>query len=473
MTVGPEDPSREGATKEGRIKEYPAKDPAPGETTPGEATAQDLQETFLERAYHELDEAGQVAQLLSFGAEMLRGNLDEKGRWYPAYREVRERSVACLDELVEKATRALERVGCHIYHAATAEEARTRVAELVGDARLVVKGKSNTVKELEIPEMLEASGVEVVETDLGDRIIQIMDERPGHPVGPATHITAERIARALSEYSGEEVGAAPPEIVKFGREEIRRKILAAEVGLSGANAIVAENGMIGLIEGEGNLSLVTRLPPKHVVVAGIEKVVDTWEDSLAVFRASELAINQVGTYVSFIRGPSDTRDVQAVPIQGVHGAQEVHVVLVDDYRTRALAEGFGELLYCLNCGACFLACRISNLIGVGTFGTAVARGPIGIVKSAFLKDIQTAVAAGLFACAHCRQCTTTCPASIDIQGMNARLRERAVARGLASPESEALVGHILAGENPFGKSKSDKRATTEAITLEDAPAGEP
>ncbi|MEM2783022.1 MAG: LUD domain-containing protein, partial [Candidatus Hadarchaeales archaeon] len=251
------------------------------------------------------------------------------------YRKIKEGAVGRLEELVGLAKDSLRAVGCEVFEARKGEEAVEYLLKQIGEERMVVKSKSNTLKELELVEKLERRGVEVVETDLGDRIIQLAGEEPLHPVGPAVHLTLEEVARALSREVGRELPADVEEIIKASRERLRERILGARVGLTGANAIAAEEGAVGLVENEGNISLITRLPEKHLAVAGIEKIVPTMEEAVTVMKTCETFLTVVGAYHSFIKGPSRTADVMGIEQLGMHGAKEVHVVLLDGWRREA------------------------------------------------------------------------------------------------------------------------------------------
>jgi L-lactate dehydrogenase complex protein LldG len=158
-----------------------------------------------------------------------------------------------------------------------------------------------------------------------------------------------------------------------------------------------------------------------------------------------------GAYCSFIKGPSGTSDIHGVEVIPMHGAQEVHVVLVDDYRSKALERGFEELLYCINCGRCFIACPVIQQAGIEIFHSEVSTGPIGLVKAAMIKGIDAALAAGLYLCSGCNRCKELCPANIDIPRMIEKLKEEAVKNGAILPEHQKILESIQNYDNPFGK----------------------
>ncbi|NVM28758.1 MAG: lactate utilization protein [Candidatus Helarchaeota archaeon] len=369
----------------------------------------------------------------------------------PEFIELKKEIVKILNNLVDQAVKTLEDRFCKVLLAKTREEAIDYILKEVEGEKLVVKSKTNTGKEIGLIKAIEAKGIELVETDIGDRIIQITHEKPSIPIGPAVHLMPDFIAKAFSEHYNVPVKPEREEIVKVGRQKLREQILAANVGITGANVIVAEEGSVGLVENEGNISLITRLPRKHIAIAGIDKIVPTWKDAITILRVMEATFDLRGAYCSFIKGPSGTSDIQGLEVLGMHGAQEVHVVLVDDYRTKALEKGFEELLYCINCGLCFMACPVIHQAGIEMFLTEVATGPIGLIKAAMIKGINAAVAAGLYLCSGCNRCKELCPANIDIPGMIEKLREDAIKNGLIIPEHQKLLESIQKYNNPFHK----------------------
>jgi L-lactate utilization protein LutB len=380
----------------------------------------------------------------------LRANQEKLGRMKERYRRIKEGAVERLEELVEQARDSLRAVGCEVFEARTGEEAVRYLLDQLEGEGVVVKSKSNTLKELDLLERLEGRGVEVVETDLGDRIIQLSGEEPLHPVGPAVHLTLEEVAGALSREVGRELPPDVEEIVRASRLRLRERILGARVALTGANAIAAEEGAIGLVENEGNISLITRLPERHLAVAGIDKIVPTLEEAATVMKTCEAFLTVTGAYYSFIKGPSRTADVMGIEQFGMHGAKEVHVVLLDGWRREAVRRGMGELLYCCNCGACLSVCPVL-LETAHAFSSRVGAGPIGVVRTWFVLGPEEAIRAGLFACTGCGACREICPGSIDFPRLIERLRREACSRGLTLPPHSSLAENILRVGNPFGE----------------------
>ncbi len=257
-------------------------------------------------------------------------------------REVKERSVARLEELVKEAVEALRRVGAKPYLASTGEEARKIVGSIVGSGRLVVMSKSMAAEEVGLREYLESLGNEVWETDLGQLLVQLEGGRPMHSVAPAVHMTRERAARLISERLGVDVEEGNIEgLVEAARSFLREKFLRADVGVTGANALAADTGSLVLVENEGNIRLVSGLPRVHVALVPIDKVVPTIWDALdvALVQAAFAGLYPP-TYISVISGPSSTGDIELVRVHGAHGPRELHVVLLDNGRLEARSNPF-------------------------------------------------------------------------------------------------------------------------------------
>nr|MDO8075821.1 LUD domain-containing protein [Candidatus Freyarchaeota archaeon] len=398
---------------------------------------------------------------LNYKYEQIMAKMPQLRKLSEKYRKIKEYSIANLDELVKTAKENLEKNDCQVFLAKTAEDAKNYVLEETEGVDLITKSKSTTAKECGIVKALEERGVTIIETDLGDRIIQLTGEEPSLPVGPGVHVPLDKVAEAFSRDVGYKVEPDFDPIRIAARANMREKMLQGKVCLTGANAIGAEDGIIGLIENEGNISLITRLADKHIAVAGIDKIVPDWESATTIIKSMEAYLDICGSYTSFIKGPSRTADLQGINVLGMHGAQEVHVVLVDDWRTRAKNAGFEELLYCTNCSACFFACT-AVLSGGLAYGSDVVKGAIGILRSAFSEGIEAAVRNGLFMCNGCRACVELCPGRIDTPGMIERLRAVAVEQGYGVPAHLRVSENISKYENPFGEPPEKKTEWLEA-----------
>jgi L-lactate utilization protein LutB len=371
------------------------------------------------------------------------------------FHKIKEYSIENLEKLLQQAKTSLEKNSCNVHICAKADEATKIVSELAEGEEFVLKSKSNEIKEIGVTEALESNGVKVIETDIGDRVIQLTGDKPFIPQGPCALVPVPKIAEAFSRLSGENVKPAPPDIVVAARKGFRDLFFKAKVGITGANAIAAE-GAIVLVENEGNISNISRLCDRHIVVAGINKIVPTFEDAFHVARTNEHFLGVFGTYISVIGGPSRTRDIPPLEVLGVHGAKEVHVVLVDDWRTRAKQEGFGESLYCVHCSSCAYDCPIFRQVG-SDYGYKYKNfGGIGVIHTAFQKGLKEAVEAGLFACTTCKGCVDKCPGKIDTPGMILRLRKRAIEEGIEPPLYEATAVNLEQSGNVFGRPPSER-----------------
>lgn len=344
-------------------------------------------------------------------------------------RAVKERCCADLDSLLARFKRESEKVGAVVHEAKDGEEAAQIVRGLAEErgVRLIVKAKSMLTEEIELNRQLAEAGLKVVETDLGEWIIQLAGEKPSHFTAPAMHKTREQIAELLSGVAGKNLDPDVDKLVKVAREQLREAFVTADMGISGANIAIAETGTLVIVANEGNDRLVTTLPPIHVAIVGIEKLVETTDDANEILKV--LARSGTGqkqtAYVSFITGPSRTTDIEKTLALGVHGPGEVHIIFVDAGR-RAMAadERCRQALYCIKCGACLNLCPVYKSVGGHAFGNAYMGG-IGAVTTAFHRSLDAAEDT-LALCSGCSYCTSICPAKIDTPGMVLELRRRLV-----------------------------------------------
>lgn len=370
------------------------------------------------------------------------------------YIRVKRYFIEHYDELIKQAIESLEARDCNVFLAKTKQEALDYISKEVEGVDMIVKSKSETGKEIGLSKHLEKQGIRIVETDLGDRIIQLLNERPSIPMGPAVHLSPQEIADKFAELYDIEVEPSAQAIVNVGREQLRKDILDAKVAISGANVIVADHGMIGLMENEGNISLITRLAEKHICLAGVDKIVPNWHDAVSVLEMAEASLDLMGAYTSFIKGPSRTGDVGGVEVLQMQGAKEVHVVLLEDYRSRILGTEFEEVLMCINCGRCYLSCPLVKSLGLDILTSKYSRGPIGLIKTYLLADngLEESIKMGLFVSTLCKRCQDNCPAEISIPDMIIKLREMAIEKGgLTMKSSQDILNSVLEYDNPFSK----------------------
>ena len=342
-------------------------------------------------------------------------------------REIKERSIAKMDALLARFKEEAEDVDAVVHEATDGEEAARIVCELARErgVELIVKSKSMLTEEIELNPRLEEAGFKVVETDLGEWIIQLAGEKPSHFTQPAIHKTREQVAELFSKVTGEKLEPDVDKLVAVARKHLRQAFIDADMGISGANVAIAETGGIVIVSNEGNDRLVTTLPPIHVAIVGCEKLVETLDDANAILKV--LARSGTGqkqtAYVSFITGPSRTTDIEKTLTLGVHGPKELHIIFVDAGR-KAMAEDNEcvEALYCIKCGACLNMCPVYKSVGGHAFGNAYVGG-IGAVLTAYHRNLDDA-ADTLGLCAGCGYCTTICPSKIRTPDMILNLRKR-------------------------------------------------
>jgi L-lactate dehydrogenase complex protein LldF len=342
---------------------------------------------------------------------------------FPAYdterdtaRHIKETAIQHLDELLIELKNRLEANGCKVFIAADAAEARDYIVEVARrcGVRQVVKGKSMTTEEIELNPALTAAGIEPVETDLGEYIVQLRRETPSHIITPAIHLSREDIGQLFAAKLGIEYTPEPEQLTAAARERLRSIFLSAEMGVTGANFAIAETGTLVLVENEGNGRFSSTLPETLVALMGIEKVIPKLADLSHFLEVlARTATGQKLTcYTNFIHGPR--RDDE------LDGPREVHVVMIDNGRSRMLADPvLREALYCLRCGACLNVCPVYRRIGGHAYGVPYS-GPIGSIVS---PNLFGAAAAHLpFASTLCGACRDICPVKIDIPRILLHLR---------------------------------------------------
>jgi L-lactate dehydrogenase complex protein LldF len=351
-------------------------------------------------------------------------------------RQIKEATLQHLDRYLEQLVENVERGGGHVHYAVTADEARDIVVDICrrAGARMAVKTKSMATEEIELNEALEAAGITPVETDLGEYIIQLAHEKPSHIIAPAIHKTKGQVAELFARELKREVAADPEVLTRIARVELRDKFLKADVGITGANFAVADTGTVVLVTNEGNGRMVTSLPRVHIALMGVEKVVPSMTD-LVVFLAilAKSATGQkLSAYTTLVQGPRRSGELE--------GADEFHLVLLDNGRIRQIAGPLREALYCLRCGACLNVCPVYRQIGGHAYGHTYP-GPIGILLTA-MQHGQASVRELAHASSLCGACAEACPVRIDIPRMLIELRRRGVTRRMA-PWTERVVFKAL------------------------------
>jgi L-lactate dehydrogenase complex protein LldF len=342
-------------------------------------------------------------------------------------RDIKDHTLAHLDLYLEEYEKNATASGAKVHWAATAAEAREIILEICRDAgaSTVTKGKSMISEEIALNHYLEAAGLEVVETDLGEYLVQIRGEAPSHIIAPAIHLTQDmveadfrRLHKALPEGR---VLAEPAQLVGEARAILREKFLAAEVGITGANFLVAETGSSVIVTNEGNGDLTQSLAKVHIAVASIEKIVPTLEDLSAIIRllARSATGQEISTYTTLSTGPRRPGDPD--------GPEDYHVVILDNGRSAMLGTPFREALRCIRCGACMNHCPVYAAVGGHAYGW-VYPGPIGsVLTPQFLGVKQAADLPN--ASTFCGRCESVCPMKIPLPKLLRHWREADFADG--------------------------------------------
>ena len=347
---------------------------------------------------------------------------------FPELMQARERAknikwqaIETLDQQLELFETTISRRGAKVLWAETADEALAEILKIceAKNCRTVVKSKSMATEELHLNKFLEQHGIESVETDLGEYIQQLDDEPPYHIVTPAMHKSKEDVARLFTKKLGTPPNLSPGELTLVARQKLREKYTAAEIGITGANFIVADIGGIAITENEGNGRLSCAWPKTHIVIVGLEKVLPSVHD-LALFwpLLSTYGTGQkITSYNSIITGPRQQNETD--------GPEEMYVILLDNGRTNLLANPkTREALYCIRCGACLNACPVYKNIGGHSYGTTYS-GPIGSVITPHLKELDDWKHLS-YASSLCGNCTEVCPVRINLHELLLENRHEAV-----------------------------------------------
>lgn len=361
---------------------------------------------------------------------------------------IRDECLQKLPQLIQKFTDQAQKSGSQVHLASTPEEALSSIEKILEEkkAQLIVKSKSMVSEEIHLNPYLQKKGYRVVETDLGERIIQLAKEKPSHITAPALHKTKEEIARLFSRHFHKEIPPDSREIVKQVREEMRGVFVKADVGISGANFAVAESGTLVIISNEGNARLVTSLPPVHIALVTTEKMVENLEQTTALIKALILASSgeKMTSYVSYITGPSRTTDIEKESVTGVHGPQEVHIIILDNGRLNMNQDkDLRSTLRCLKCGGCMLVCPVFQSLGGHVYGGSVYPGGIGTLLTAMTQSLEKS-AHLLDFCADCKKCEEFCPVRIPTGDLILQLKNRKGSRVW-----EKTLSRLFAKKNLF------------------------
>ena len=345
-------------------------------------------------------------------------------------RDIKDHTLAHLDHYLEIYEKCATAAGAKVHWASTPEEARAAILEICSsaNARLVTKGKSMVSEEIHLNDHLEKAGFEVVETDLGEYLIQLEHEAPSHIIAPAIHLTVAEVERrfrkAHTQFPDARVFNEPADLVAEARQVLRQKFLTADVGITGANFLIAETGSSIIVTNEGNGDLTQLLPKVHIVIASIDKVIPTLADAVTLLRllARSATGQETTAYVTFTTGPRRNDELE--------GPEQVHVVILDNGRSELLRTNMRSVLRCIRCGACMNHCPVYGAVGGHAYGT-VYPGPIGAALMPGLSSVkETAHLAG--ASTFCGACASVCPVKIPLPDLMRHWREAEFQAGSGS-----------------------------------------
>lgn len=395
--------------------------------------------TFKERidkGIHDDFMRGAVASAQNGMAIKRKKAADELGNW-EEWRlhgeEIRKHVLENLDYYLEQLSDNVAKRGGHVFFAQTAEDATNYIKEVVKkkNAKKIVKSKSMVTEEIGLNEALQDEGCEVIETDLGEFILQIDHDRPSHILGPALHKNREQIREVFAEKLGYTKSSKPEEMAAHVRGVMRKHFLSADLGITGCNFAVAETGSFSLVTNEGNGDLVTSIPKTQITVMGMERIVPTFEELDTII--SLLTRNAVGqklsSYFTLMTGPREELESD--------GPEEFHLVIVDNGRSDILGTDFQAILQCIRCAACLNVCPVYRQIGGHAYGS-IYQGPIGSVLSPLLggyddfKELP-------YASSLCGACSEVCPVRIPLHELLRKHRQVIVEKEGKAPFSEKIM----------------------------------
>lgn len=366
-------------------------------------------------------------------------------------RAIRLHALANLDRLLAHFADRVAEAGGTVHWAADADEARRIATDILtaAGAQLIVKSKSMVSEEIELNHQLEEDGFTVVETDLGEFIVQLAGDTPSHIIAPVLHMTAQDVGRLFAEKLGVPFTDDPFELNRIARIHLREVFLRADAGISGVNMAVAESGSVILVTNEGNGRFTTSAPKVHIALMGMERIVARWEDAAVILEtlARSATGQHLSVYTNVITGPRREEDPD--------GCEELHVIVIDNGRSDILGGETAEILACIRCGACLNACPVFRTAGGHAYGT-VYSGPVGSIVTPGLHGMEPWWELP-YASTLCGACEEVCPVRIQIPRMLLKLREQAAAEGRLPPWLERGMRRYAAVSSDPGRWARAKR----------------
>ena len=387
-----------------------------------------LDDTFMRSA------VGSAQDRLKGRKSIAAEELGDWEDWRSLGEEIRQHTLEHLDFYLEQLSENITKLGGHVFFAATAEEANHYIRDVVQskNGKKIVKSKSMVTEEIGLNSCLEEAGCEVIETDLGEYILQLDDhDPPSHIVAPALHKNKEQIRDVFKEKLAYTKTESPEELAWHSREMLRNEFLTADIGITGCNFAVAESGSISLVTNEGNARLVTALPKTQITVMGMERIVPTFEElDILVSLLTRSAVGQkLTSYVTALTGPK--RDGE------IDGPEEFHLVILDNGRSKILGTEFQSVLQCIRCAACINVCPVYRHVGGHSYGS-IYPGPIGAVLTPLLDGYEDHKELP-YASTLCGACTEACPVKIPLHDLLHKHRQVIVEKEGKAPVSEKLI----------------------------------
>lgn len=390
---------------------------------------------FYERIQHQIDDSvmriavANAQDRIGHNRQIMIDELEHWNDWRSRAADIRAHVLNNLDAYLYQLSEEIAANGGKVFFADTREDATRYILQIAKEkqARKVVKSKSMVTEEIGMNVVLEAAGIEVIETDLGEYILQLAKDAPSHVVVPAIHRDRHQIQRILQEKMGYEGPETPEAMTQFIRQKIRADFLSADIGITGCNFAVAETGTVSLVSNEGNARLCTTVPKTHIAVMGMERIVPTFNelDTILTMLARSAVGARLTGYNTWLTGPKNSMESD--------GPEEFHLVIIDNGRSQILGSPFQDILRCIRCGACMNTCPAYRHIGGHGYGS-IYPGPVGAVLTPLLggyEDFKNLP----YACSLCTACDDVCPVRIPLSSLILQHR-RTLAESGMTPSME-------------------------------------
>ncbi|MFM2477167.1 LutB/LldF family L-lactate oxidation iron-sulfur protein [Celerinatantimonas sp. MCCC 1A17872] len=425
------------------------------------------QENFQTRLEHNMNDTFMRKAVANAQTRMFTGRakaaqaLGHWEQWREMGATIRDHVLENLDYYLEQLSDNVEKNGGHVFFAKDAAQAQQYISEVIDakKARKIVKSKSMVSEEISLNQILEEKGCEVLETDLGEYILQLAEDAPSHIVVPALHKNRQQIQQLLHHKLGYTGSDTPEEMTRFVRETLRNHFLEADVGITGCNFAVAQSGTVALVTNEGNARFATTLPKTHIAVMGMERVVPTFKElDIVLSLLCRSAVGQpLTSYITALTGPRENDQSD--------GPEDFHLVIIDNGRSSILGSEFRPILRCIRCAACINTCPAYRHIGGHSYGS-IYPGPIGAVLSPLLggyEDYQELP----YACSLCKGCNEVCPVKIPLAELLLKHRQKVTEHKLTTLGERLSVGffnYVNARPKLWDKSvKGGARIVTKVI----------